>query len=784
MSETETLGSNARENRESAGERAAENSLNLAHQFHQAGEISKAESLYREVLAQDADNPIALHGLGLVAYQSDAFDAAIGLFEKAVAHQSDYTQALNNLGNALSAAKRYDEALQRYEAVLELAPDHAGAMANRANCLRSLGQRGEALNVFEGVLEKDPNYHLARMNYGKTLLELGRYSEAVVEFDAAAAQSPDDVDIYFNKGLAHSMDEAYEEAIDAFDQCLALKPTHDEALFKRGYAEARCDRREAAQISYRLALELKPDNSAARNNLGNLLASLGRYDEAAVEYEHALERLPNRVDIVDNLGLALRKAGRFDEAFAAFDRALKLNPKFGSALNNMGAAYQCIGDIETAADYYLRALRVAPDETSAEKNYLFALLNLPGLSSEELYARHRKLRRRHTRPDMASKGFPERSREPGKRLRVGYLSSDFRTHVISLNLLPLISEHNHETIEVFLYAEVEHADQLTEMFKEHADHWRPTVDMSDAKVAAIIEDDQIDILVCMAGRFDQNRPLVAAYRPAPIQVSFHDCATSGLDDMDYWLSDNYLHPADSSEQFSEEVFRLPVFYQYPAPEGIPNVGPLPAAKSGNITFASFNKPEKLNDDVVALWADVLKAVPNSRLLLKYFNLYQEPKLQERWLSRFAVHGITADRLILRAKNDARNNHLEIYNEVDIALDPFPFNGATTTFEALSMGVPVITLLGKHFVDRVAASIVTHSGHSYLVAETRNGYVDLARNLANDLPALADIRRRLRPDLAASPICDAKTYAGTVEAAYREMWVRWSSPQKSIPQAAE
>lgn len=780
MGETTTLAPNMHEKEESV----VDPRLACAHHFHQSGKIEQAESLYREILQENSEDPSALHGLGLVAYQSGAFDAAVSLFTQAVAGRLDYIQALNNLGNALSAVERYVEALPRYNHVLELVPDHIGALANRANCLRSLGRRTDALQDFEAVLAVDPDYHLARMNYGKTLLELGRFTDSISEFDIAGIQHPEDTDVHFHKGLALSLDEEFDGAIDAFDQCLRLDPKNTEALFKRGYAETHCDRRDAAQISYRLALELDPDHTAAHNNLGNLLASLGQYDEAATQYELALKRVPHRVDIIDNLGLALRKAGRFDEAFETFDRALKLNPNFGSALNNLGAAYQCIGDIENAADYYLRALKVEPDENSAEKNYLFALLNLPGISSEELYARHRKLRRRHTRTDLASKSFPERARDTNRRLKIGYLSSDFRTHVISLNLLPLISEHDHETCEIYLYAEVEHADQLTDMFKDHADHWRPTVDMSDAEVACMIEGDNIDILVCMAGRFDQNRPLVAAHRPAPIQVSFHDCATSGLDDMDYWLSDSYLHPENSPEQFSEELYRLPVFYQYPAPEGIPDIGPLPAIRNGHVTFASFNKPEKVNDEVVALWSEVLKAVPESQLLLKYFNLYQEPKLQERWLARFAEHGITAERLILRAKNDARNTHLEIYNEVDIALDPFPFNGATTTFEALSMGAPVITLLGNHFVDRVAASILHHSGHGDLVADSPSAYVEIARGLATDLPRLSSIRSRLRPDLAASPICDAPTYARNVEAAYRDIWRRWCRTHHGLHQAAE
>ena len=242
--------------------------------------------------------------------------------------------------------------------------------------------------------------------------------------------------------------------------------------------------------------------------------------------------------------------------------------------------------------------------------------------------------------------------------------------------------------------------------------------------------------------------------------------------MDYWLTDSLLHPEDTTEKFTEELYRLPVFYQFPVKENLPQVNDPPSARNGYVTFASFNKPEKINEQVIALWARVLTAIPHSRLLLKYFNLYSEPALRDRWVEKFAEHGIEADRLILKASADAAKSHLALVGEADIALDPFPFNGATTTYESLIMGVPVITLRGKHFVDRVAGSILTHCGHSELVAETSEDYVTLARELAGDPVRLSDLRRSLREEFFSSTLSDGVSYTLSVEEGFRDMWRKW------------
>ena len=365
---------------------------------------------------------------------------------------------------------------------------------------------------------------------------------------------------------------------------------------------------------------------------------------------------------------------------------------------------------------------------------------------------------------------------PDRRLRVGYLSSDFRDHPVGHNILPLFTSHDRMKFEVYCYADVMRPDGMTELFQSTTDHWHTIVGKSDAEVSKMVGADGIDVLVCLAGRFDSNRPLVCAHRAAPVQVSYHDGPTSGLEEMDYLLTDNFLNPPDTKEMFTEELYRLPVFFQYPPIEEAPPVVAPPSAQAGFITFGSFNNPAKVNDEVIRLWAEVLKSVAGSRLLLKYRNWYDQASLHDRVVARFAACGIDQDRIKFATSLDTIEEHLGHYGEVDIALDPFPFNGATTTFQALWMGVPVVSLASETFIRRAAGSILHYGGLGELVVDTPEAYVVCARELSGDPARLEALRTNLREQIVRSPLCDAATYARSVETAYREMWHKWCASQ--------
>ncbi|MCH7936188.1 MAG: tetratricopeptide repeat protein, partial [Proteobacteria bacterium] len=568
-------------------------------------------------------------------------------------------------------------------------------------------------------------------------------------------------------------------AIELITKALAIKPDYAEAHNNLGNAFLDLGRLEDAVASYHKALALEPDFANAHNNLGNALQDLGRLEDAVVSYHKALAINPDYAEAHNNLGNAFTKLGRPDEAAASHNKAITLKPDYAEAHNNLGNALKSLGRLDEAIASYHKALAIKPDFSGAGRNLLFVLLDVPGLSPDELFTEHLRISDIHSRDiarpaeDLTNDPAPER------RLRVGYLSSDFWNQSVGSVLLPLLSSHDRAEFEVFCYADVPRPDAMTERFQSCVDHWRPITGKPDSEVAGMMRTDAIDVLVCVAGRFGGNRPLVCAHRAAPVQVSFHDGATSGLKEMDYWLTDDFLHPPGTKERFTEELYRLPVFYQWPPIGEAPTVEALPADRAGFVTFGSFNNPVKVNEEVISLWAEVLKSVPGSRLVLKYLSWYDQEPIRHRVLEGLEASGIERERVTFLALRDTFAEHLGSIGEVDIGLDPFPFNGATTTFQSLWMGVPVVSLAGETFISRAAGSILHHVGLEDLAVDTPEAYVACAGDLAGDLGRLRTLRKTLRERLATSPICNAPDHTRSVEDAYREMWRKWCALPKNI-----
>ena len=395
----------------------------------------------------------------------------------------------------------------------------------------------------------------------------------------------------------------------------------------------------------------------------------------------------------------------------------------------------------------------------------------PNTTNDRLFSEYRRWARRHA-PAVPRVHPTTRDRDPDRPLKVGYLSADFYGHPLAFLVEDLIARHDRRAVLPYLFAEVTKPDATTQRLRAAAHSWTSTVGLADAEAARLIAGAGIDILVSLAGHTGENRILIAAHRPAPIQVVMHDLSTSGLDVFDYWLTDAHLHPDDSTEGRTETFERLDNLYLHRVPEEAPGVRPLPAARQGFITFGAFASPGKLNGRVLALWARVLRAVPASRLHLAYRNAFSDPSVQRLFREAFAAGGVDPSRLVFYGRQLGRLAHLERVSAIDIGLDPFPFNGGTGTFEALWMGVPVVTLAGARFAARCGVTHLAQVGLSHLVAADEESYVGIAASLAGDPTALAGLRSELRQRVRASPLCDDVRYARSVEAAYRRMWRRW------------
>jgi len=597
-----------------------------------------------------------------------------------------------------------------------------------------------------------------------------------------------------------------QSAVEWYRRATTLRPNFAEALNNLGIALKDLHRPEEAVIAYRKALELRPNLAEIWNNLGDALHRLGELDAAIRHYRRAVEILSDYGIAWRNLGDALAESGALDEAAECFERAVICDPQLDAALapaeivlrETKRRFARAVGEIEGAcardplfAHAYqdCGAGRAAPNGCSAgltqryadaEKsraNYhdhlsalLLALHYDPAASREWLHKAHGEAGRAFA--DLPRCRLTGRSPTVGRRrLRVGYVSADFRTHSVGYFLSPVFAAHDREVVEICCYSGCTDEDEQTSVFKAQSQLWRSTVGTSDAEVANMIRDDGIDILVDLSGHTNGHRLRAFARRPAPIQLTWLGYPdTTGLPSIDYRLTDDTVDPPGAADALSyERLWRLPRgFNCYAAPKEAPPVAASPALINGFVTFGSFNNLAKVNAFVLDLWCDVLKRVPRSQLVLKAKWLAHR-EMRERLFEQLGQRGLARDRVKLIGKLPSTAAHLAAYANVDIALDTYPYNGATTTCEALWMGVPVVTLAGDRHSSRVGASLLKRVGLSRQVATRPEDYVAAAVALAADIPRLAALRAGGRRRMASSQLCDGAAFTRRLESAYRAMW---------------
>ncbi|MBF0610190.1 MAG: tetratricopeptide repeat protein [Magnetococcales bacterium] len=597
------------------------------------------------------------------------------------------------------------------------------------------GDNEQALTFMQEAVTLAPGEAVYQRDLGVILKQLGLLEQAIAAYQQALALQPAMVEARCNLGEALRVAGHQQEAIAQLSQAVVEAPFLPLAHYNLGVAQWDAGDARGAAASFQRLLELEPNHFAGHLNRGAACQALDQLAQAIEHYQMARSLQPNHPDAGRNLAHALLLSGQVEEAIQLYQAILARHPN----------------DVATAV------------------HLLTAQLYQPGLDNATLFQHHRRFARRYARPPVMA--FRP-TWQPGERLRLGYICSHWTHHPVANNITPLLQHHDRSRFELFLYQDGGE-DSHSAWFQQQADHWRQTRHLRDDQVSDLMQEDGLHLLVILAGHFDGNRLLLAAQHPAPLCISFHDGTTSGLAEMDYWLSDPVLHPADTSEQFTEKLWRLPVFYAYPPLEDAPAVAPPPALANGYVTFGSFNNPAKIQPQLLDLWQKILAAVPNSRLLLKYREFFADDRMVNAWRQRLVAAGMDPDRVSF-AVGDTDNNHLAQYSQMDIALDPFPFTGATTTFQALWMGVPVISLAGERFIQRMAASILHHGGYGQGIATSPQEYVDKAVALASDLTGLQTLRNTLRPALSSSPMCNGQTYARTVEEAFLAMW------QKCLP----
>ncbi len=725
--------------------------VDLGNVLRALGRTQDAEDAYRDAISIDCEFPGGHRNLGDLLRHEGRLDEAIESLAKTASLTPDDADTHFLLADVLSQRGRYEEACRSYQAGLSIAPQVAAAHNNLGATLRHLSRAEEALASFEAALRLEPDYAEAHFNIADMMKSEGSADKAIQHYRAAASQSSHRVLCLRNLGELLLAEGRNEEALQCCQEVLTLEPASASSYFE----------------------------------LGNALMACGHIGEASERFARAAELDPADARAHVNLGLALRSSGRFEEAARCFREALKIDPERVEAHNNLGVVLQMQGELQPAIDAFKHALTFAPSELYVQSNYLGCLNYQDGAVPEEVFEQHRRWAELAQSAAVAQQITAIRQPDRERRLRIGYVSADFRYHSVAFFITAIIGQHDRENFEVTCYSNVSVPDARTERIKDLSDHWRDISSLNDAEVAALIRYDDIDILVDLSGHTVGNRLAVFARRPAPVQVTYLGYPnTTGLDAMDYRLTDEITDPPGWGEHLhSEELIRFDGgFLCFEPLETCPDIRDTEEGnRSGDVVFGSFNELLKVTSPTVVAWCNILERIPGSQLAIKSTTLEDEGT-RHRVLERFTERGIDPARVRLIGRTSTLEEHLDLYNSIDVALDTFPYNGTTTTCEALWMGVPVVTQCGRPHASRVGLSLLTQVGLGDLVTENMHDYVERAVSLAADHERRRRLRGELRDRMRSSPLMDAAGFTRKLETAFRDMWRRACSAEQCRAEA--
>ncbi|MFN9175704.1 MAG: tetratricopeptide repeat protein [Synechocystis sp.] len=661
--------------------------------------------------------------------------AALSRYQQALALDGSLPELWFNYGNLLQSLSRYPEAETAFRRSIALKPDFYPGHLNLANVLRNQGQKEAAIPHYRQALQLNTELSLGYRNLGRVLLDLKRPAEALELFMVWARLEPSQPAPLNGIGIARQALAQHDLAHMVFQQALSLNPQDDNTLNNLGNLLRLMNRPQEALTYLRQALDLNPDDEVTLGNLIQHSLALGNISDALQISETLLTKHPQSATGYLFLGYALVLQARIAEARQAFEHCWQLDPSATSAVANtlFGLFYQDWDD---------------PTALQRELRHWTQRLPRPALTFE----------------------FSLKNRDPHRPLKVGYLSADFRSHPVAFFLEPILRHHHPDQVEVIGYHNAEETDDVTRRLQSLFPHWRPCYALSDEALARQIYEDEVDILVDLSGYTNGHRAGAIACKPAPLQILYIGYpGTTGQPTMDYIISDGIVTPPEYESLYSEKILRVEgSLWCFQPHEAAPDPGPLPALENGFITFGSFNHSPKFSATTLRLWGEVLKAVPQSRLLIKNLAC-ADLQTQAYFRQNLIAQGATAEQLLFEPPTSNLVEFLAAYQRLDISLDTFPYNGGTTTCESLLMGVPVITLRGQHFFSRMSHGFLSHLGLGELSANNETEYVAIAQTLAQDLDHLQRLRNNLRQRLLQSPVCNAQGATQALEKAYRRAW---------------
>jgi protein O-GlcNAc transferase len=799
----------------------------------QQGRDAEAMQLIGASLETDPDNPFALSNYGNVLLKLGRYEEALARYQQALAIKPDHVESLNNLGMTLKQLARYPEALASYDKALALNPNFVEALFNRGNTLRQLRRYDEALACYDRLLAMRPRYAEALNNRGLALKELGRREEALASYDKAFSIHPGFVEALNNRGIVLEELDRLEDAIASYERALAVRPDFPDALNNLGYALYRLGRYTEALGRYERALALDPSHADALSNRGSALDLLGRDEEALASFEQAIAARLDHVQALNNRGVALRGLRRLDEALASFEQVLAINPGYVDALKNRGKVLQEIRRYKEAVASYDQALALRPDDADAFSDR-GSVLEEMRRDEEALASFEEALRLRPDHPyafgglahcalaicdwartakidvELAERvnerksiirpltllGYRDdprlqwrcarnyvegaiatpknslatRRARQRERIRLAYLSADFREHATAYLIAELIELHDRSRFDVVAVSfGADDRSPMRQRLLQAFDQFHDIGAMTDHQAAQLLVELEIDIAIDLKGYTQDARPGILAHGAAPVQVSYLGYpGTLAADFIDYVIADPIVLPLDQQPHYTEKIVHLPDSYQVNDRNREIAAGAMTRSEAGlpqhGFVFCCFNNNYKITAPVFEIWMRLLTQVEGSVLWLFHANAAAARNLRTEAQAR----GIDADRLVF-ADRLPHAEHLARHRLADLFLDTLPYNAHTTASDALWAGLPVLTCCGHAFAGRVAASLLHAIGLPELVTHSLEEYESLAFRLATDPAALGDVRGKLNQSRSSAPLFDGDRFRRHIEQAYARMW---------------
>ncbi|XP_068658757.1 probable UDP-N-acetylglucosamine--peptide N-acetylglucosaminyltransferase SPINDLY isoform X2 [Aristolochia californica] len=798
--------------------------LSYANILRTRNKFVDALAMYDDILEKDKANIDALIGKGICLQMQNMTRQAFESFTEALNLDPQNACALTHCGilykeegHLLEAAESYQKALRADPSYKPAAECLAIVLTDLGTSLKLAGNTQEGIQKYFEALKIDSHYAPAHYNLGVVYSEMMQYDTALTFYEKAAQQRPMYAEAYCNMGVIYKNRGDLHSAISCYERCLAVSPNFEiaknnmaialtdlgtkvklegdinlgvayykkalyynwhyaDAMYNLGVAYGEMLKFEMAIVFYELALHFNPHCAEACNNLGVIYKDRDNLDKAVECYQMALSIKPTFSQSLNNLGVVYTVQGKMDAAAAMIEKAIAANPTYAEAYNNLGVLYRDAGNISRAIESYEQCVQIDPDSRNAGQNRLLAMNYINEGTDDKLYEAHREWGRRFMRlyPQYTNWDNPKDMERP---LVIGYVSPDYFTHSVSYFIEAPLLYHDYANYKVIVYSAVVKEDAKTLKFRDRVlkkgGEWRDIYGIEEKKVGNMVREDKVDILVELTGHTANNKLGTMACRPAPIQATWIGYPnTTGLPTIDYRITDSLADPPDTRQMHVEELVRLPkCFLCYiPSPEAGP-VSPTPALSNGFITFGSFNNLAKITPEVLQVWAKILCAVPNSRLVVKCKPFCCD-SVRQRFLSTLEQLGLEPLRVDLLPLILLNHDHLQAYSLMDISLDTFPYAGTTTTCESLYMGVPCVTMAGQVHAHNVGVSLLSNVGLGNLIAKTEEEYVKIALDLASDVTALSNLRSSLRDLMLDSPVCDGANFTLGLESTYRKIWHRY------------